>query len=538
MDHEKEIHERNTTDNHVKHMIPLHFFLCIITLSACAGIGVCAVVSEWKYGGTNDDWGYALVANPDGTVFMAGITYSEDGDVTMQHGNGDLWAILVNSDGTKRWDRSYGGSLSEYALSAKPVSSGGYILCGTTGSEDGDISGYKGSGDGWIVRLDADGELIWSLVLGGTQRDELGDIIENPDGSFTAVGYTFSEDGDVSKQHGAGDAWVVWVSSSGELIRSMTYGGSQTDSASSLIRTDDGNFVILGTTHSPEVSQTYAGMSDVWIFSLTPQGDVLWSKTYGGSDGDWGHALCEKDGEYYIVAVTNSHDGSVSRLHGASDIWLLKLDRNGGLIFEKTFGGSFSDNAWDIKPMGDGLLIIGETYSVDGDVTNNRGDPAVWALFVNSSGNLLWEECLGGEWGNSGQRVWPIDAQNAWILSHSQTPPEEGGYGDYVLTRIMLPVLGSPLKTPVVPQAKVLIPLPGMAELPTDPDGDGLYEDLNGNGRGDFADLLLFFDYMEWISENEPIELFDYNRNGRIDLDDLQVLYAIITSQERLDDAS
>ena len=61
--------------------------------------------------------------------------------------------------------------------------------------------------------------------------------------------------------------------------------------------------------------------------------------------------------------------------------------------------------------------------------------------------------------------------------------------------------------------------------LPTDPDGDGLYEDLNGNGEIDFVDVIMYFIYMDWISENQPVNLFDYNNNGYIDFSDVIILF-------------
>jgi len=509
----------------IRYSIILRVLLCCFFLCVFVGIGSCesTVVSEWRYGGSSDDWAYALVADPDGVV-MAGISYSIDGDVSLPIGSGDLWIIAVNPDGTKRWDRSYGGTNSDYALSMKPASSGGYILCGSTGSEDGDIVGYKGYGDGWILRLDSDGNLLWSLVLGGSEKDELGDIIENKDGTFTAVGYTFSNDGDVSEHRGNGDAWVVRISADGKLMSSKTYGGSATDTASSVIQTKDGNLVIVGTTYSRDVNPTHAGESDVWVFSTTLEGEMIWSRTFGGSGGDFGHALCEKDGFYYVAAVTTSRDGDVKHLYGASDIWILKLSQNGGLIWEKTYGGSFSDNAWDIKPMGDGLIIVGETNSVDGNITKNHGAPDTWVLFIDTEGTLLWQECIGDERFNSGQRVWPIDDKNAWILQYSQDQGSE--FGSYVLTKIVLPEIEQNVSG--IPLDKPLLPFPGQDNLPKDLDGSGLYADINGNGRLEYADLALFFEHMDWITENQPISLFDFNRNGRIDLGDLQALQEII----------
>ena len=141
---------------------------------------------------------------------------------------------------------------------------------------------------------------------------------------------------------------------------------------------------------------------------------------------------------------------------------------------------------------------------------------------------------------NSGQRVWPIDEKSAWILAYSQRPAEEGGLGDYVLIKIVLaenirtepniPPSSVEPQTPLEPPSSLdmVIPLPGQSAAPNDLDGDGLYEDLNGNGRADFSDIILFFEFFDWIVLNEPTSFFDYNRNGRIDLGDIQALQDLI----------
>jgi PKD repeat protein len=211
-------------------------------------------------------------------------------------------------------------------------------------------------------------------------------------------------------------------------------------------------------------------------------------------------------------------------LYGASDIWILKLNQHGDLIWSKTYGGSFSDVVWDMKPMGDGFIIVGETNSVDGDITKNHGAPDTWVLFIDSEGTLLWQECIGDERFNSGNKVWPIDDKNAWILSYSQDQNSE--FGSYVLTKIVLPEIEQ--NTSDIPLEKPLLPFPGQSNLPRDLDGNGLYADINGNERLEFADLALFFEHMDWVTENQPIALFDFNKNGRIDFGDLQALQEII----------
>ena len=132
---------------------------------------------------------------------------------------------------------------------------------------------------------------------------------------------------------------------------------------------------------------------------------------------------------------------------------------------------------------------------------------------TDSGGRTVWENVYLTQYPDSSVASLERTSDGGFLIGGTRVQSDEPNPGFQIIK------LG-PEKTVEQP-----VILPGMVNPPTDPDGDGLYEDLNGNGRADFADISLYFNNMEWISENEPVPLFDYNGNGRIDFNDISKLF-------------
>lgn len=544
-------------------------------------------------GSTGEEWGYSLDSTADGGVLVTGIAYSADGNVTGAHGNGDLWVVRLGADGTPLWNRAFGGNESDYGLSVKSTADGGSIIIGTTGSNNGDISGYHGNGDLWILRLSPTGALLWQKVYGGNMTDEGGDVLQTPDGGFVLAGYTMSDDGDASGHHGGGDLWMIRLDQSGSIVWQKAFGGSRRDSGSSVIRTSDGGYAMTGNTYSIDGNVTMNhGSSDLWVIKTDDKGTLLWQKAYGGSKLDWGHSLIELPGGDLLVAgVTVSADDDVSLNHGAGDVWVLRLTSDGQKIWEKTYGGSFSDNVWkvDLSPNG-GAYLTGETFSVDGDVTKNQGDADLWAAEIGANGSLIWSRTLGGQNYESG--AWVKLMPDGNLVITGTTRSEEGdvknakGGGDLWVAKIDAHInssadlilnvsaiphipenmtgnmtnIPSPVSLPPnlsevqnqtsIPPAvdikanqtlmngsssvgmnktvsTIQMPvIPGSVAIPTDSNGDGRYEDMNGNGKIDLQDPAIFFANYEWIKDHFSPGSVDFNLNGVVDFGDISALFA------------
>jgi len=158
-------------------------------------------------GGSDKDIAQSIRQTTDGGYIVAGYTYSNDGDVSGNHGGADYWIVKLNKAGNIQWQKCLGGSDDEYAQSIQQTSDGGYIVAGQTDS--GDVFGNLGFEDSWIVKLNNNGELQWQKYLGGSRDDSAESIQQTKDGGYIVAGQSNSNNGDVSGNHGEADVWIV-----------------------------------------------------------------------------------------------------------------------------------------------------------------------------------------------------------------------------------------------------------------------------------------------------------------------------------------
>ena len=148
-----------------------------------------------------EDWVYSVTVTPDGGYIVAGYTLSNGGDVRGKHGGADFWIVKLDKDGNVEWQKCLGGSNDDAAYSVAVTPDGGYIVAGVTWSNDGDVSGNHGYGDFWVVKLDGEGNIVWQRALGGNEDDSALSVSVTPDGGYIVAGYTQSYDGDVKGWH-------------------------------------------------------------------------------------------------------------------------------------------------------------------------------------------------------------------------------------------------------------------------------------------------------------------------------------------------
>lgn len=165
-------------------------------------------MGECTYGGTEEDRAYTIEQTTDGGYITAGNSASDDGDVTGLHGMTDAWIVKLTANGAIQWQKALGGSKDEVVKSIIQTSDGGYLALGNTNSPDGDFSGYHASYDGFVVKLNAMGDVEWKKAMGGPGWDELRSVKQAPDGGFIIVGEAGSNGGDISGNHGFGDVWA------------------------------------------------------------------------------------------------------------------------------------------------------------------------------------------------------------------------------------------------------------------------------------------------------------------------------------------
>lgn len=285
--------------------------------------------TEWdrELGGTGSDIGQSVALTTDGGYISIGGTDSNNGDVSGNHGMNDVWVVKTDSVGNTQWQRCYGGSGYEGYGSIERTMDDRYIFLASSNSTDGDVTGNHGSNDLWLVKVDPEGTILWQRSLGGSGQEYPGRIAATTDGGFIISGSSPSSDGDLSANHGEGDAWIVKVDSTGAIEWQRSYGGEAADYANGIVQLPDGGYLFTGSTMSEGGDGLgNHGLSDFWVMRLNATGDPLWHRCMGGSDRDGGYALqVLPNGHIMLAGYAQSGDGDVENFIGVRDAWLIEL---------------------------------------------------------------------------------------------------------------------------------------------------------------------------------------------------------------------
>ena len=313
----------------------------------------------------------------------------------------------ANNNNSPEFVKTYGGSKNDSAQSVTATTDGGYIILGHTQSNDNNITDKQDeSFDYWILKFDANDQLQWQKTYGGSLDDRGNDIIETSDGGYAILGYSFSNNDDVSNNAGLQDYWIVKLNASGNILWEKSFGYQGADSGISLIETNDQGFLITGILdvtasggegNTQRTANRHAG-GDYWALKLDISGNLEWSRYFGGNFTDTPYGVVQTEDNGFIIAgSSDSEDTDISGNIGTYDFWVIKISSSGDLVWEKSFGGSQIDEARAIIKSGDGNYIIaGDTRSNDNDVSQNKGAADLWLIKISPTGNLIWEKTIGG----------------------------------------------------------------------------------------------------------------------------------------------
>ncbi|MEO9893644.1 hypothetical protein [Aurantibacter sp.] len=366
---------------------------------------------EWvkSFGGSGSDTARSIIKTNDGGYAVLGYTNSIDGDISDKtHPFVDYWMLKLSAQGDLQWSKTYGGSGEDIGQSILQTSDGGYALTGYAQSADGDGSSNAGYHDNWIIRLDNQGTILWERSFGFSGHDHSYDIIETDDGGLFFAGFIditaaredgFSEKGEFLTRHGVGEFWGTKLDADGNVLWRKYFGGTNNDRAYGVVNSEDGGFVLAGFTESTDYDiSNNRGSYDFWIVKVDSAGDFVWERAYGGTGIDRAYDIVNtSDGGYAITGHTLSDDLDVSENNGESDIWLIKLNDNGELLWENSLGGSGFELAEELCETYDGgLMIIGNSKSVDSDLVESSGENDIWIIRTDSKGQLEWQKTMGG----------------------------------------------------------------------------------------------------------------------------------------------
>jgi hypothetical protein len=291
----------------------------------------------------------------DGHILMTTSTNSTNFYINKSYGDLDILVVKLNLDGDTIWSKNYGGTGSDIPYKIRATKGGGCVIVGKTGSNDFYFAGLqKGGGDGFIMQLNNDGSVLWAKTYGGEEYDMLYDIKETSDGYYVACGETNSNTGDLL---GTGDglAWAIKINASdGKKVWSLAYKGPDHSNPNFLE-----NFSCLGILSDGSgyilagyTTPEFADLSKIDIFyvKVNTSGKTIWSKECGSDNYDGSAAVIDGgNGTFYIAGVIGG-SGNVEQFYGGMhDIWLAKFNADGTLNWEKNYGGSDWEMIFDVK---------------------------------------------------------------------------------------------------------------------------------------------------------------------------------------------
>ncbi|RMD91791.1 MAG: choice-of-anchor D domain-containing protein [Calditrichaeota bacterium] len=324
------------------------------------------ITFERILGGLDADGASSIAIAADGGFILAGSTILPEEDFT------DVLIIKTDKYGEVLWTTTFGGDDNESASAILPTPDGGYLVAATTASFG------AGGQDVYIIKIDADGNEQWHKTYGDVLDDRATAMVRAPNGGYLIVGAT-------QKDVTGRDAYVLRIDEQGNKLWSKNYGGNGGEIAHDVQVTRDGNYIIVGSTTS-----SGAGQFDVYLFKIDDNGNVQWEKTYGGDIWDIGFSVQQTDDNGFVVAGYTTSFGAQAR-----DFYLIKTDEMGNLQWSKVFGGEHNDEAGVVRQTSDGgFLLAGFTVNF---FSANKEYSDLYLVKTDAQGNVLWSKNFGGE---------------------------------------------------------------------------------------------------------------------------------------------
>jgi len=379
-----------------------------------------SILWQRTIGGSDKDLIYTINKTTDGGIILGGFSRSDiSGDKTENPiGVYDFWIIKLDNNQNIEWQNTIGGTADDRPYYITQTMDGGYIVGGislsnTSGDKSEDCLGFV---DYWIVKLNASGNIEWENTIGGGVMGEidyevLESIIQTSDGGYIIAG---SSDNDISgdkteNSKGRVDYWILKIDHAGHIQWQKTIGGSSFDAIYDISATNDGGFVLIGTSDSNisgDKTENSKGFSDFWVIKFDASNVMEWQKTIGGSNVDQGYRIKQTLDGGYILGGSSRSDISGDKTEnsfGDLDLWVVKIDNVGTIEWQKTIGGSDEDRLTTITPTVDGGFLAGgfSKSNISGNKTENSiGEEDYWIVKINNVGIIEWQNTIGGHNGD------------------------------------------------------------------------------------------------------------------------------------------
>ncbi len=350
---------------------------------------------------------------PTGGFVLGGLTYSSSGpDITdTPQGNGDFFLVKTDTNGIREWAHLYGGTEVDRMTSVDLTPTNDIVCVGHSNSNIGGdkTSDVIGANDYWIIKTNDKGDLLWDKTFGGSEDDRPYSVKVMPSGEIFVLGFSNSpiSGNKTAPNHGGNDFWLIKLDPNGNKLWDKTYGGAGDERLyyGALALTNDGNLIIGGSSDSGvsamKSKPNYGGM-DFWVIKIDPNGQILWENSFGGLEEEQAQDIIPTHDGGFLVGGGTRSDASGSKnsdFQGLIDFWLVRLDADGNLMWEKSYGGSGLEVITGLAENVAGNILIGglSDSPIEGTKTApNIGDYDYWLMFLDQNGNEIWQETYGG----------------------------------------------------------------------------------------------------------------------------------------------
>jgi hypothetical protein len=359
-----------------------YLWVCFVALAvACSeDINLPESTSFIKlYGGNKPDYGVAVEQLNDGGYIYVGssLSYPEGGT------GKDICLVKTDPHGDRKWIKYYGGEGDDQAKSVKPTPDGGFLILG----DWGETAAASGETDYYLIKTDAEGEIMWSKKYGLPARSEQAKSMNTTlDGGIIIAG-NIIHDEEIS------EVYLIKTNAEGEIIWEIIFGllSLPNEVGSSIIPLPDGSFVLCGTEKGRKLSNNED--TDVRIMKISSEGAILWSYSYGGPTSQTGVEIQAYPGGFICV-------GTIYTTGEHTDIFLLNIDYSGNMLWSKTLGGNHNETGISVSPAPDGgFTICGTTESY------GEGGKDIYLLKVDKEGSELWSKTFGGSGNDEGSKI-------------------------------------------------------------------------------------------------------------------------------------
>ena len=343
--------------------------------SFCTGISTGDKAVFLKYNSDASTLEWSKCSSDGGYIFPQTDTFFVFGGMTTAVASG--WAFKIikeGASGTVLWNKTYGGEAASARLFGMiAIQDGGYIMVGETNYSDTDFTTHYGSwmdDDIAIIKVDSNGNKVWSKVIGGSAEDAATSIVTAPGNGCYVLGTTLSSDYDCTGNHGGDDIYLVRFDKDGNILWHKDIGGSGGENASSAFADGKGGVIIAGASNSLDGDRTHFPSfgCPIWALEVDSNKNILWDNCYGGGGGNcYANSICKAtDGSIWIAGVSSIVGAEVDTNIGRDDAWIVHTDSIGNFLNARVLGSTLWDRGMMIYPLSNDNVITGGFYDTSG----------------------------------------------------------------------------------------------------------------------------------------------------------------------------